>query len=427
MTATVASASLIAAATSDAPALAPLPMVRPWLTEAEARAAHDVVLSGQVMQGPRVKAFEEAFARYTGAPHALAVANGTAALILALKAVGVSAGDVVFTVSHSFIATANAVRACGAEPVLLDIEVDGYNLDPALLEAALAGCEARDGGLWYRDAARLAQHPASPLSRATLPHGRLATVLAVHQIGMPCDIVRIVAAAARHGVPVVEDAACAVGSRIRVDDAWEPIGRPRGAIACFSFHPRKLITTGDGGMVTTDNAELYETMRLLRQHGMAGNPGTGALADSYPVTGYNYRLTDIQAAIGEIQLARLDEQVAERRRLVDVYRAALEAETPYFIPEEPRDCYWNWQSLPLRFDPACIEQAALLRHLAAGGVAAKPGIMNAHQEAPYAGLWHLPHSEARLRDTVFVPLFHGMTDMDVMRVVGSLSAFAGPT
>lgn len=426
MTAEVASAPAIVAATSDVHALAPLPLVRPWLTEAEASAAHDVVLSGQVMQGPRVKAFEEAFARYTGAPHALAVANGTAALILALKAVGVAAGDVVFTVSHSFIATANAVRACGAEPVLLDIEADGYNLDPALFEAALAGCEARDGGLWYRDAARLAQHPESPLHRTSPPYGRVAAVLAVHQIGMPCDIGRIVKAAERYGVPVVEDAACAVGSRIRVDDAWEPIGRPRGAIACFSFHPRKLITTGDGGMVTTRNAALYDTMRLLRQHGMAGNPGTGALSDSYPVTGYNYRLTDIQAAIGEIQLGRLDEQVAERRRLVDVYRTALKVEPRFVIPQEPKGSYWNWQSLPLRFDPARIEQAALLHYLAAGGISAKPGIMNAHKEAPYAGLWRLLQSEARLGDTVFVPLFHGMTDADVARVAAALRAFGRP-
>ena len=405
------------------PDVAMLPLVRPWLTELEARAAHDVVMSGQVMQGPKVKSFEAAFARYTGARHALAVANGTAALILALKAVGVSAGDVVLTVSHSFIATANAVRVCGAEPVLLDIEADGYNLDTVQLEAVLVDCEMRTGVPWYRDAARLAGNTESPLHRTAPPLGRVAAVLAVHQIGMPCAIGRIVEIATHFGVPVVEDAACAAGSRIRVDENWEAIGRPRGAAACFSFHPRKLITTGDGGMVTTNDPALHENMRLLRQHGMAGNPGSGALSDSYPVTGYNYRLTDIQAAIGEVQLVRLDEQVVERRRLVEAYRAALRGQARFVITAEPDGSYWNWQSLPVRFDPGSVDQAALLRHLADAHIAAKPGIMNAHEEPPYAGLWRLPRSVARKRDTVFVPLFHGMTDADVARVALALSKF----
>ena len=408
------------------PAATPLPLVRPWLTELEARAAYDVVMSGQVLQGPRVASFESAFARYVGAPHALAVCNGTAALILALKACGVGAGDVVFTVSHSFIATANAIRACGAEPVLIDIEEDGYNLDPAALEQALdTGCEARDGSLWYRDVARLAAYDESPLACAAAPVGRVAAVLAVHQIGMPCDILRIKSIADAFGIPVIEDAACAVGSRIRVDGQWEPIGRPRSAAACFSFHPRKLITTGDGGMVTTADPALHERMRLLRQHGMAGIPGSGALADSYPVAGYNYRLTDIQAAIGELQLARLDEQVAQRRRLVETYRSILRGEKRFSIPIEPEGCYWNWQSLPVRFDSAKIDQGVLLRHLAKASIAAKPGIMNAHQEPPYAGLWQLPNSEARKLDTVFVPLFHGMTDADVGRVDAALRSYGG--
>lgn len=406
------------------PAAPMLPLVRPWLTELEARAAYEVVMSGQVMQGPRVASFEAAFAAYVGASYALAVCNGTAALILALKACGVGAGDVVFTVSHSFIATANAIRACGAEPVLLDIEEHGYNLDPAALEQVLAsGCESRGGEHWYRDVARLAACDASPLARTSAPIGRVAAVLAVHQIGMPCDIMRILSIAGAFGVPVIEDAACAVGSRIRVDGEWEPIGRPRGAAACFSFHPRKLITTGDGGMVTTADPAMHERMRLLRQHGMAGSPGSGALADSYPVAGYNYRLTDIQATIGELQLARLDEQVAQRRRLVGAYRTALRGESRFSIPIEPEGCYWNWQSLPLRFDPAKVDQGALLGHLAGAGVAAKPGIMNAHQEPPYAGLWQLPNSEARKLDTVFVPLFHGMTDADVGRVDAALRAY----
>jgi len=401
-----------------------IPLVKPWLTEAEAKSAFDVVMSGQVLQGPKVASFEHSFSAYTGAPHALAVCNGTAAIILALMASGVRAGDVVLTVSHSYIATANAVRACGAEPILLDIEQDGFNLDCAQLEQLLeSGCERRDGQLWYRDIERLAQFDQSPLHRVAAPIGRVAAILAVHQIGMPCDIVRICSIATQFNIPVIEDAACAVGSKIRIDGQWEPIGRPRGTAATFSFHPRKLITTGDGGMITTASPQMHEHMRLLRQHGMAGIPGSGALSDAHLITGFNYRLTDIQAAIGELQLSRLDEQISRRRELADVYRASLKVQDRFTVHAEPEDSYFNWQSLPIRFDPTRVDQGSLLEHLAKAGVMAKPGIMNAHQEPPYAGLWYLPNSERRKLDTVFVPLFHSMTTGDISRVVLALTSF----
>jgi perosamine synthetase len=401
-----------------------IPLVKPWLTEAEATAAFDVVMSGQVLQGPRVASFEASFSAYTGAPHALAVCNGTAAIILALMAAGVCAGDVVLTVSHSYIATANAVRACGAEPVLLDIEKDGFNIDCAQLEQVLeSDCERHDGQLWYRDVARLAKFDQSPLHRISPPVGRVAAILAVHQIGIPCDIVRVCSIASQFNIPVIEDAACAVGSKICIDGQWEYIGRPRGAAATFSFHPRKMITTGDGGMITSANAQMHEHMRLLRQHGMAGIPGSGALSDAHPITGFNYRLTDIQAAIGELQLSRLDEQVARRRQLTDVYRANLKGQRRFAIQVEPENVYFNWQSLPVRFDPTRVRQGPLLDYLAGLGVMAKPGIMNAHQEPPYAGLWHLPNSERRKLDTIFVPLFHSMTEDDVARVSSALTAY----
>ena len=401
-----------------------IPLVKPWLTEAEAKAAFDVVMSGQVLQGPKVASFERSFSTYTGASHGLAVCNGTAAIILALMAAGVRAGDVVLTVSHSYIATANAVRACGAEPILLDIEQDGFNLDCAQLERVLeSGCEHRDGQLWYRDVARLTQFDQSPLHRVAAPIGRVAAILAVHQIGMPCDIVRICSIASHFNIPVIEDAACAVGSKIRIDGQWEPIGRPRGAAATFSFHPRKLITTGDGGMITTANAQMHEKMRLLRQHGMSGIPGSGALSDVHLITGFNYRLTDIQAAIGELQLSRLDEQITRRRQLADIYRANLKDQERFTIQSEPEGSYFNWQSLPIRFDLKKVSQGLLLEYLAKLGIMAKPGIMNAHEEPPYAGLWNLPNSEKRKIDTIFVPLFHSMTEEDVSRVSTALASY----
>jgi len=191
-----------------------IPIAKPLLDEREVEAVRRVILSGWVTQGPEVEAFERDFARQVGASHACAVSNCTTALHLALLAVGVGAGDEVITVSHSFIATANAVKYCGATPVFIDIEPDTYNMDPALIEAAI-----------------------TPKTKA---------ILCVHQLGMPCDLAAIVEIGRRREVPVIEDAACAIGSEILWNGRWEKIGKPHGDIACFSFHPRKVITTGDG-------------------------------------------------------------------------------------------------------------------------------------------------------------------------------------
>src|SRR5580700_9940656 len=200
-----------------------IPIAKPFLGEPEAAAARRVILSGWTTQGPEVAAFEREFADFVGAPHACAVSSCTTALHLALLAASVRPGDEVITVSHSYIATANAIRYCGAIPVFVDIQPDTFNIDPALIERVI-----------------------TPRTRA---------ILCVHQIGMPADLSRILAIARKHSLIVIEDAACAAGSEILFNGSWQKIGRPHGDIACFSFHPRKLITTGDGGMLTTSNPE----------------------------------------------------------------------------------------------------------------------------------------------------------------------------
>src|SRR5436190_1354374 len=284
-----------------------IPIARPVLGEREAEAARRAILSGWVTQGPEVAAFEREFATAVGAPHACAASSCTTALHLALVAAGVGPGDEVVTVSHSFIATANAVRYCGALPVFVDVELDTFNLDPALVDAAI-----------------------TPRTKA---------LLVVHQLGMPCDLASLVAAARRHGVPLIEDAACAIGSEIRWEGEWQRIGRPHGDMACFSFHPRKLLSTGDGGMVVTASAETDARLRLLRQHGMSvpdtvRHASAQVLFEEYPIVGFNYRLTDIQAAIGREQLARLDGFVARRRELAARYAAALKPVPRIIVPRE---------------------------------------------------------------------------------------------
>ncbi|HEX5633885.1 MAG TPA: DegT/DnrJ/EryC1/StrS family aminotransferase, partial [Gemmatimonadales bacterium] len=346
---------------------------------------------------------EREFAAAIGAPHACAVSSCTTALHLALVAAGVGPGDEVVTVSHSFIATANAVRYCGALPVFVDVELDTFNIDPALVDAAI-----------------------TPRTKA---------LLVVHQLGMPCDLVSLLAAARRHGVPVIEDAACAIGSEIRWQGEWQRIGRPHGDMACFSFHPRKLLSTGDGGMVVTASADTDARLRRLRQHGMsvsdaARHASAQVVFETYPALGFNYRLTDIQAAIGREQLARLDGLVARRRELAARYAVALAGMPGVVAPREPEWARTNWQTYAVRLEAA--DQRQVMQRMLDDGVSTRRGVMNAHREGAYpAGAWRasgpLTRSERAQDSVVMLPLYHDMTAEDQDRVIGSRTrAVLGP-
>jgi len=351
-------------------------MARPLTGPEEAAAVARVLASGWVMQGPEVEAFEREFADFVGAPKACAVSSGTAALHLALLAVGVRAGDEVVTVSHSFIATANSVRHCGATPVFVDIEAATYNMDPTRVEAAIG-----------------------PRTRA---------ILCVHQMGMPCDLAAIGAIARARGLPLVEDAACAAGSEIRVGDTWERIGRPHGDVACFSFHPRKVITTGEGGMVTTRDVALDERVRTWRAHGSCDG-----------ICGFNYRMTDVQAAIGRVQLGRLPALLAERRGVVQVLRSRLRGVT---FPVEPAWARSNWQSLCVRL-PSADATAVAMARLSAASVEARQGIANAHQDpAQRDGVRApLPESERAHRECLLLPLPSRFREDEMSRVVAAIN------
>jgi perosamine synthetase len=387
-----------------------IPIARPWMGEQEAEAARRAILSGWVTQGPEVAAFEDEFAAFVGAKYACAVSSCTTALHLALLAVGVRQGDEVITVSHSFIATANSIRYCGGVPVFVDIESGTFNINPALVERVISQ--------------------------------RTRAILCVHQMGMPCNLSEILKIGREHKLPIVEDAACAIGSEILCDGNWEKIGKPHGDIACFSFHPRKIITTGDGGMITTSKGEWDNQFRLWRHQGISVTDTERhrmkeVIFESYPVVGYNYRMTDIQAAIGREQLKRL-RQIIERRRVLAGRYKELLAEVPGLrLPDEPPWAKSNWQSYCVNLPDRC-DQRQVMQAMLDADVSTRRGVMCAHREPAYRrGQWscgvgastcgcptgtcaRLGESENAQDRAVALPLFHQMTDADQDEVANTL-------
>ncbi len=366
-------------------------VMQPWLGEEEVAAVAEVIRSGWVAQGPRVAEFESSFAAVQQAAYAVAVSNCTTALHLALVVAGIGPGDDVVVPSFSFVATANAPTYVGAQPVFADVDAATGNLTPDTIAAAITT--------------------------------RTRAVIAADQGGVPLDLAALRSLCDPLGIVVIEDAACGAGSTA--------YGSPVGAgaeIAAWSFHPRKLLTTGEGGMLTTSRPEWAERARRLREHAMSASAAerhASVLAppESYDEVGFNYRMTDLQAAIGLVQLRRLPELVARRRQLAKTYATVIDDLPGLRIVADPEWGTTNFQSCWIEVGPDHpVDRDGVLAHLAEAGISARRGIMAAHQHAAHshrAG-GPLPITERLTASTLILPVFHQLSGAEQGRVIDAL-------
>lgn len=374
-----------------------IPIAKPYLTAEEAQAAYDTILTGWITQGPRVAEFEEKFAAYTGAKYAVAVSNCTTALHLAMIVAGVGAGDEVICPSMSYVATANSIKYVGAIPVFAEVNPATYNLD-------------------VEDTAR----------KIT---SKTKAILLVHQIGMSADIDAFTALAKKHQLHLIEDAACAAGSAYK----GKKIGS-HSSLVCFSFHPRKVVSTGDGGMITTDNEAYYQRMKLLRQHGMSVNDrvrheSAKVIFEDHVEVGYNYRMTDIQAAVGIKQLEKLDWIVSERRKIAEKYNEAFRDIDYIRLPIEEEGYFSNYQSYSVYLKEDCpIGRNELMQKMLDDGISTRRGIMTSHRETAYKKDYanvSLPVSEKAADQSIILPLYIPMKEEDIERVIERFRVHVG--
>jgi perosamine synthetase len=363
-----------------------IPIAKPYITEDEAQAAYDTILTGWITQGPKVTEFEEKFAVYTGAKHAVAVSNCTTALHLSMIVAGISNGDEVICPSMSYIATANCIKYVGATPVFAEVN-ESYNIDIEDVKSKITS--------------------------------KTKAILIVHQLGMPAEIDEFAQLCKDKNLILIEDAACAIGSSYK----GKKIGS-HSELVCFSFHPRKLVSTGDGGMITTSRKDFCDRLKLLRQHGMNVNDrvrheSKSIIFEDHLELGYNYRMTDIQASVGIKQLEKLDWIVNERKKIAKKYLEGLKEIDCIRLPIDELDKNCNVQSFSIYLkENSPLERNNLMQELLDRGISSRRGVMTIHRETAYKSLkYSLPLSEKLSDRSILIPLFVPMKSEEVDYVI----------
>lgn len=362
-----------------------IPLAKPFYDEREAEAVAPVIRSGWVSQGPKAAEFEQRLAAWIGVEHAVATNSCTSAMQIALHVSGITAGDEVICPSFTCMATANAILQVGARPAFVDIDPRTFNMDPRAVAGAVSG--------------------------------RTRAIMVVHQIGLPADLDALAAIARAADLRIIEDAGCALGAAYK----QQRIGGG-GHPACFSLHPRKTITTGEGGVLTTNDAAFAERARAYRSHGASVSAAErhqagGLLYGSYHDIAHNFRFTDIQSAIGLVQLEKLDEILRRKTSVAQRYTAALSRMPHAIAPAVPDGDRHAWQSYLVTLAPGCrVERDAVIQRMAAHGISCLRGIAPLHHEPVFAGTHgalQLPHTERAYRDTIFLPIYAAMTQAEV--------------
>ena len=369
-----------------------IPIAKPFLNKEEAESAYETVMSGWVAQGPRVEEFENKFCEYTGAKYSAAVSNCTNGLHLAMIASGIGIGDEVICPSLSYIATANSIKYTGAVPVFAEVSPIDFNLDPAHVKSLI--------------------------------NSKTKAILLVHQIGMPADIDEFKKICRDYNLKLIEDAACAIGSEyngVKIGGDSE--------LACFSFHPRKVMTTGEGGMITTTNKNLIDRIKLLRQHaisitGKERHSSETLTFEDHIEVGYNYRMTDIQASIGICQLDKIEYIIKERRKIAARYISELGEIESIKLPVEPKGRISNYQSFAIYIKKnSGFSRNEVMQKLMIKEISVRKGVMTSHREKAYSDhkpVIALPVSEDLCDNSFMIPLFVPMDDKDIKHIISSL-------
>lgn len=367
-----------------------IPVAKPEITNEDASAVAETVRSGWILQGPKVEEFEKLLNHYVDLPYAVATSSCTTAMHLGLLAAGIGPGDEVIVPSFSFIATANCVVHAGAVPVFADIDPRTYNIDPVDVERKITK--------------------------------KTRGILAVHQVGLAADMPRLAQVARAAKVLLFEDCACGLGSTIN----GKHVGN-WGRWGAFSFHPRKAITTAEGGMLVTENRKIAEIVRMLRAHGAdidvkKRDTSRKILIEEYPLIGYNFRMSDIHAALGISQFSRMKKLLEIRQRLAGIYNTAFKNHPGIRTPFVPSGYFHTYQSYMIRLR---ANRDRVMQKLLDRGIATRRGVMASHLETPYRRMYprlKLPETEKAAAETLILPLFPQMTEREQKCVIATLLA-----